>query len=159
LSSGLRAASTRRARRGLSTFWPRGASLRRGRGHSAICAALGAARAAVGISKIDFLGDRRALRRAFCSRGRRAGPAKATRERYDAAMHVTTLNPAAAKMLGSKWVYAASTNRARKPPRAVPEDSWSAPPQAYSIPRAPLSTKLKPKSIACERAAPVCPHT
>ena len=53
-----------------------------------------------GISKIDFLGVRRALRRVFCSRGLRAGPAKAQRERYDAAMHVTTLNPAAAKMLG-----------------------------------------------------------
>ena len=31
------------------------------------------------------LGDRRALRRAFCVRARRAGPAKAKRERYDAA--------------------------------------------------------------------------
>ena len=50
--------------------------------------------------KIDFLGDRRALRRAFCVRARRAGPAKAQRERYDAATRVTTLNPAAAKMLG-----------------------------------------------------------
>ena len=51
-------------------------------------------RAAAGASsdprKIDFLGDRRALRRAFCVRARRAGPAKAQRERYDAATRVTT---------------------------------------------------------------------
>jgi len=84
-----RASSTRRfgarAAWALAAFWARVASLRRGRGVDAICAARGAARAAVGISKIDFLGDRRALRRAFCSRGRRAGPAKAKRERNDAA--------------------------------------------------------------------------
>jgi hypothetical protein len=52
-----------------------------------------AVRIGPGISKIDFLGDRRALRRAFCVRARRAGPAKAQRERYDAATRVSPLNP------------------------------------------------------------------
>ena len=55
-----------------------------------------------GISKIDFLGDRRALRRAFCVRGRRAGPAKATRERYDAATRVSPLNLSRGKFAGKQ---------------------------------------------------------